>query len=187
MPASPDEPDLINLYALVTYLPEPLRQFLNNLRTELVPGCHLRAHVTVLPPRELTSEPNAWNQLVAQMKDFEPFEVELGDICVFQKTNVIFLSIWKGHQQLVDLHNRLAHGALAFNEPFEFHPHITLAQGLRPDKVESAREHAAQQWAQYPGPRSFLLDAMTFVRSTSDSNWIDLGEVALGSVPAAAS
>lgn len=187
MPVCPDEPDLINLYALVTYLPEPLRQCLNDLRMELVPGCHLRAHVTVLPPRELASERNAWNQLVAETKDFDPFEVELGDICVFQKTSVIYLSIGKGHQQLVDLHNGLAHGALAFDEPFEFHPHITLAQGLRPEEVEPAREYAARQWALYSGPRSFLLDAMTFVRSTSSNNWIDLGEIALGPVPAAAS
>lgn len=187
MAACPDDPDLINLYALVTYLPEPLRRFLNDLRTELVPGCHLRAHVTVLPPRELSSDQIAWNQLVAEMADVEPFEVELGEICVFQRTNVIFLSIWKGHEQLVKLHDRLAQRALAFPEPFEFHPHITLAQGLRPDEVDAAREYAAQKWANYTGPRSFALDTMTFVRSTRDSNWIDLGDVSLGSVQAAAS
>lgn len=187
MGGCPAEPDLINLYALVTYLPEPLLRFLNNLRTEIVPGCHLRAHVTILPPRELESERRAWNQLTAQVTEFDPFEVELGDICVFDKTNVLYLSIRKGHEQLVALHDRLSQGALAFAEPFEFHPHITLAQGLRPEQVNGAREYAAQKWANYTGPRTFLLDGMTFVRSTRTADWVDLGELSLGSVQAAAS
>jgi 2'-5' RNA ligase len=154
---------------------------------ELVPGCHLKAHVTVLPPRQLESERAAWNQLLVQTPDFAPIELELGEICVFEETKVLFLSIWRGRERLVELHDRLAQGSLAFAEPFKFHPHITLAQGLPVEEVPAAQEMAAQKWAAYSGPRSFLLDTMTFVRSTSDSNWIDLGEVVLGSVEAAAS
>jgi 2'-5' RNA ligase len=187
MHARPGQPDLINLYALVTYLPEPLRRFLNNLRMELVSGCHLRAHVTVLPPRLLASEKAAWNQLVAQMRDFDAFELELGEICVFCDTNVIYLSIWSGREKLIELHDRLAQGALAFDEPFPFQPHITLAQGLPVEQVAAAKEYAAQAWAAYSGPRSFTLDLVSFVQSTRDSEWVDLGELALGTVQAAAS
>lgn len=179
MLACPDEPDLINLYALVTYLPEPLRRFLNDLRMELVAGCHLRAHVTILPPRTLACRTAAWNQLATKMPDFDPFELELGDICVFEDTNVIYLSIWRGRERLMELHDRLAQGALAFKEPFDFQPHITLAQGLPPEQVPAAQEYAAQAWAAYSGPRSFTLDLMTFVQSTRESDWIDLGEVSL--------
>jgi 2'-5' RNA ligase len=187
MSTCPGEPDLIPKYALVTYLPEPLRRFLNNLRSELVPGCHLRAHVTVLPPRELACQAAAWNQLLVQTRDFEPFEVELGGINVFPETDVVYLSIRKGEEQLVTLHDRLATGALAFKEPFEFRPHVTLAQDLKPHEVPPAKQLATDKWTAYSGPRSFTLDAMTFVRRAPDDNWIDLGELSLGSVEAAAS
>ena len=48
------EQDGVNSYALVSYIPDPLRRFLDDLRRELVPGCVPAAHVTVLPPRPLS-------------------------------------------------------------------------------------------------------------------------------------
>src|SRR3954449_9213128 len=38
-------------FALVSYIPGRLAEFLDRLRCELSPGCRLRAHVTILPPR----------------------------------------------------------------------------------------------------------------------------------------
>ena len=43
----------LNVFALVIYIPDPLGRFLDDLRTELVPGCNPHAHVSVLPPRPL--------------------------------------------------------------------------------------------------------------------------------------
>ncbi len=182
MDGCPDEPDLINLYALVTYLPNPLGSFLNGLRQELVPGCHLRAHVTVLPPRQIQSSEAAWHQLQRQTPDFSPIELELGEIEVFEKTNVIYLAIRRGHDRLKDLHSYLAHSALEFQEPHEYHPHITLAQGLPEEKVKRSAEYAQHRWNEFRGSRRFLLENMTFVQSTASSDWVDLGELSLGVV-----
>ncbi len=187
MGVCPDDPDLINLFALVTYLPDPLRQCLNDLRRELVPGCHLKAHLTVLPPRALFSRKTAWEQLLLQTADQTPINVELGGILIFPKTNVIHVSIRKGRESLISLHDLLARDALFFDEPFDYHPHITLAQGLPEPDVAAAAALARRRWEEYRGPRGFTLDSMTFVQSTGLSDWVDLGEVALGEVRATAS
>jgi 2'-5' RNA ligase len=77
------------------------------------------------------------------------------------------------------MHERLAIRALAFDEPFEYHPHITLAQGLTAAEVVERKELARRRWQEYRGPRGFTLGSMTFVRSADRVDWRDLGEVVL--------
>lgn len=187
MDSSPESPDLINLYALVTYLPNPLGAYLNSLRRELVPNCHLRAHVTVLPPRRLISGAAGWGRLQRETLDFSPIEIELGDIEVFPITSVIYLSIHRGMKELVELHDHLAKDELAFDEPYQYHPHITLAQGLAGEPLAAAVDHAKKRWRAYKSSRKFVLDSMTFVQSTAQSEWLDLGEVPLGVIDEPAS
>ena len=70
--------DRINSFALVSYIPEPLAGFLDRLRQELVPNCFLRAHVTILPPRPISSSPEAaWETVRTLAPRFAPFEVEM--------------------------------------------------------------------------------------------------------------
>jgi 2'-5' RNA ligase len=172
------------LFALVTYLPEPLGPLLNGLREELVPGCHLRSHITVLPPRTLASRDAAWRQLQRDSAHFSPIWIDLDEIQVFPETSVVYLSVAEGSKELKGLHKRLSQGALAFNEPFEFTPHVTLAQGLTGESAVRAAEIARRRWASYRGPRGFLLDSMTFVESARTDQWSDLGELFLDAVAA---
>src|SRR4029077_19280876 len=89
--------DLVNCFSLVTYIPDPLRKFLDDLRRELVPGCAPHAHVTVLPPRPLTDSPDAAvTALRSRIPDFLPFQVTTGAVEVFEATDVIYLSVAKG-------------------------------------------------------------------------------------------
>lgn len=185
MGCRPEAPERINCFALVTYLPSPLGPFLNALRQELVPACHLRSHVTVLPPRQLQSCSAGWDQLQRQTIDFEPVYLELDSIEVFPKTSVIYVSIGRGREQLIKMHQLLAQDDLAFCEPFDFHPHITLAQGLVGVEVDAGAELARRRWESYQGPRGFMLDSMTFVQNTVSNDWLDLGELSLGTVVAA--
>ncbi len=83
------------------------------------------------------------------------------------------------------MHQLLAQDDLAFCEPFEFHPHITLAQGLVGIEVDTGAELARRRWESYQGPRGFMLDSMTFVQNTVSNDWLDLGELSLGTVVAA--
>src|ERR1700683_782267 len=89
--------DRINSFALVTYIPEPLAGFLDRLRQEVVPNCFLRAHVTILPPRPISSSPEAaWEAVRAMAPLFAPFDVEMTHLEVFPVSDVIHISIGGG-------------------------------------------------------------------------------------------
>src|SRR5271165_7028996 len=89
--------DRVNSFALVSYIPEPLAGFLDRLRQELVPNCFLRAHITVLPPRPITSPPaSAWEDLCSIAPRLEPFDVELTNVEVFPVSDVIYVSAGDG-------------------------------------------------------------------------------------------
>jgi len=172
-----------SLYALVIYLPEPLCGFLDRLRLEMVPGCNPHAHVSVLPPRPLPVAPEAAvDEALVTLAAFPPFDIELGGIEKFDSTDVIYISVAKGADQLRRMHAGLNRGALAFAEPFQYHPHITLAQELDPQRVAPLRELAETRWREFTGPRSFRADHTVFVQSTRDNCWVDLAEGPLSGV-----
>src|SRR5271170_5059149 len=100
--------DRINSFALVTYIPEPLAGFLDRLRQELVPNCFLRAHVTSLPPRPVSSTPEAaWEVIRAHAQRFAPFEIELGNIDLFPVSDVIFIQVAAGSDLLKQMHDAM--------------------------------------------------------------------------------
>ncbi|HLJ13547.1 MAG TPA: 2'-5' RNA ligase family protein [Bryobacteraceae bacterium] len=186
MPVEADGAQRINSFALVSYIPDPLGSFLDRLRHELVPRCSARAHVTVLPPRPLIYPPHdAWEELQAALEDVSPFTLTPTQVEIFPVTSVIYLGIGNGFQRLKDLHRMLNRFKLAFDEPFEFHPHITLAQDISHDDVEKAAQLAQRRWAEFPGDRRIRVQSLTFVQNTispePDCNkWVDLSECALG-------
>jgi 2'-5' RNA ligase len=171
----------VNSYALVAYIPAPLGRFLDELRCEIVPACVPRAHVTILPPRPLAvTAAEAWNQLSAKLRDFPAFEIECGEIEMFAATSVIYVAVKSGKQQLKQMHDLLNAGGLGFEEPFVYHPHITVAQELPSSDVAGAFEVARCRWADYRGSRTFPVEAITFVQNTSENRWLDLAHCVLG-------
>ena len=165
----------VNSFALVSYLPDRLGSFLDHLRGDLVQECSAKAHVTVLPPRPLHCGPEkAWQLLEQRLQGFQPFVIELGGIEVFPVTQVIYLAITTGHDELKRLHSSLNTGQLGFDEPFEYHPHVTLAQDLDPSQVQAVCERAAAMWREFSHPRSFVVDRLTFVQNTLENRWTDL-------------
>ena len=177
----PPARERINSFALVAYIPEPLAGFLDRLRQELVPNCFLRAHVTILPPRPIGSTPEAaWRAVEELVPRFRPFDMELADVVVFPITDVIYISVGPGNEELRKLHDHLNTSALRFDEPYRFHPHITLAQELKPDEVDELVTVAQARWAEYQGPRNFRVDKTVFVQNTRRNAWLDLGECTLG-------
>src|SRR5437667_3346475 len=97
MPCDPSGQELVDSFALVTYIPDPLGKFLDDLRRELVPGCTPHAHVTILPPRRLSGTPGAAIKTIrAQIPNFSPFEIETGEVTVFPVSDVVYLSLKEG-------------------------------------------------------------------------------------------
>jgi 2'-5' RNA ligase len=174
----------INCYALVAYIPGPLGEFLDHLRRELVPACAPRAHVTILPPRPVSAPPGtAVEQLNEWIAGIPAFEIETRQVEIFDTTSVIYIGLGTGREDLKRIHGRLNAGHLGFAEPFGYHPHITLAQDLSPDRVSRAHEEAKRRWAEFEGERTFRVETVTFVQNTSDNRWLDLAHWTLGAVP----
>jgi 2'-5' RNA ligase len=180
----PQPTDPINSYSLVGYVPGQLGLFLDQLRRDLVNTCFAQSHVTVLPPRPLVSPPEQALQAVREVvPTFAPFEVEMTGISIFPVTNVIYAEIGRGREELLQMHERLNREVLHFHEPFEYHPHITLAQNLELESFGTVLEKASEAWRQIPSHR-FVVDRLVWVQNTLSNRWIDLLECELKGVPA---
>jgi 2'-5' RNA ligase len=162
-------------FALVAYLPDPLGSFVNRVRRELAPGCRLRAHITILPPRQLAcAAPIASRELQEAIAHVRSFRVEAEKIQVFPISDVVYLSIGAGLAELQELHARLNYGRCCASEAWSYHPHVTLAQDLPGDAVGRMREIAERRWREYSGPRDFTVDKLAFVQGNPERGWMDL-------------
>jgi len=173
--------DRVNSFALVSYIPEPLAGFLDKLRQELVPNCFLRAHVTILPPRPICSSPEAaWKTVRDLVPLFSPFEVEMTQVEVFPVSDVIYIGIRRGAEELRNMHFAVNAEGLFCHENYPYHPHITLAQELKSDEVDELARVARARWTEWNGPKTFRVDKAVFVQNTRRNVWLDLGECTLG-------
>ena len=146
-----------------------------------MPDCFLRAHVTILPPRPISSPPGAaWDLVRWFAPQFAPFEVSLTSVEVFPVSDVIYVNIAAGTEQLTQMHAAMNADGLRFPDAFSYHPHVTLAQNLQPDQVDELMRVARARWAECPYAKTFRVEKAVFVQNTRSSGWIDLGECRLG-------
>jgi|DewCreStandDraft_4_1066084.scaffolds.fasta_scaffold52776_2 2'-5' RNA ligase len=179
----PAEPHYAGFYAVVAYIPEPLGGFLSALRSDLVPGCTLRSHLTILPPRRLTAPQDALvSELARLSKEIPSFEASLGDVEVFDSTGVIYLSLASGRQAVEHAHRVLNHGLFFAEDFFPFHPHVTIAQNLGALPFNEVLAEARRRWQECRHPRQFVVGELTLVRNVSPSLWEDLATHQLGPV-----
>lgn len=172
------------LYALVSYIPGPLGQFLNSLRGQLVSQCRLQAHLTLLPPRVLHSPQVLLSKdLDLLLRGIPSFEIALGDVETFESTKVIYLGIRHGETLLREIHSFLCQGRLEYEELYEFHPHITLAQDFPHSSFEELKDFARNQWSAWQGSKTFQVENLVFVRNRDASTWETVSEHALQPLP----
>src|ERR1700733_968415 len=170
-------------YALVAYLKNPAGGFVENLRRELHPDLpHLAAHLSILPPRPLQgTEDAALRALERICGDEEPFEVTLGDVETFVPvTPTIYIRVQGGGPHMSELHSKLNTEALAFEEPWPYIPHLTIAKMSAESPARRAFQIARQRWCEYSDSRRILLEKLTFVREDDENHWVDLAPVPLG-------
>ncbi|MBZ5585205.1 MAG: 2'-5' RNA ligase family protein [Acidobacteriia bacterium] len=173
----------LNIFALVIYIPDPLGRFLDDLRREVAPGCDPHAHVSVLPPRSLAGDwREASEEARALTEGMPSFEIELNGLKQFPVTEVVYIELGKGASELHELHANLNSGALKSEEPFTYHPHVTLAQEIPRGDVAAVYSAARRRWNEYRGPRRFRVERAVFVQGTMENRWIDLAEYCLGGV-----
>ncbi len=175
----------VNQYALVSYIPEPLGSFLDRLRLRLAPECKPHAHVTVLPPRPLRGTAElAEAELRDLTRQFHSFDVKLGDVQLFEATEVIYIAVECGVRELRKMHEELNAGAVQYDEPFVFHPHITLAQNLPHERVADTLRQAREMWSGWKNGSIFPVEELVFVQNTAQNVWVDLAHLQLAHEPA---
>jgi 2'-5' RNA ligase len=170
----------INSFALISYFSGPLADCLTRLRRELVSECEAKAHLTILPPRLIRgSAEQAARELAHNLQEFGPILVELGDVEIFVESRVIYVSVRAGRGELERMHDAINTGDVAFEEPFPYHPHVTLAQDLPAGSIGAVLERARRHWTDWPHPKSFMVEKLTFVQNTLANRWVDIEDVAL--------
>jgi 2'-5' RNA ligase len=95
---------------------------------------------------------------------------------VFPITHVIYADIGEGTAELEQMHRVLNRDGLFFEEPFEYHPHLTLAQGLMPEDVPDLIQLAERRWDEWSHGRTFTVNMLTFVQNTVENKWLDLAD-----------
>ena len=170
----------VGQFALVSYIPGVLAQFLDCLRLDLTPKCNPHAHVSILPPRPLVDElKDTIHLAAAHCRQVERFEIGLAELQVFPVSNVIYLGLEYGATELNSLYRMLNVGPLAHAEAFPYHPHITVAQSLAETDIDAAVAYARDEWAKYRGPRKFWVGQLSFVQQVAPDMWVDVAELAL--------
>jgi 2'-5' RNA ligase len=174
-------------YALVAYLKNPAGEFVENLRRELHPDLpHLAAHLTILPPRPLQgSESSALQVLERICGHEEPFEVTLGSVETFAPvTPTVYIKVDGAAARMSELHSKLNTEALAFQEEWQYIPHVTIVKMTAEQPAQTAFQMARERWAQFSGSRRILLERLIFVREElredAPNCWVDLAPVWLG-------
>jgi 2'-5' RNA ligase len=169
-------------YALVTYVRNPVGEFVEQLRRELHPTlAHMAAHLTILPPRELRGTEAAAREFLEEAcGGVVPFSVELGDVETFLPTTpTVFIQVKRAAYKMRELHDRLCGKALSCDENWPYIPHLTILKTETDEQARAACAMARERWAQFPGKREVSVEELMFVRENGPC-WQDVAPVALG-------
>ena len=169
-------------YALVTYVRNPVGEFVEQLRRELHPTiAHMAAHLTILPPRELSgTETAALEFLEDACARAIPFNVELGDVETFLPTTpTVFIQVKHAAYRMRELHDQLCGQGLGCPENWPYIPHLTILKTELDEQARAACLVARERWAAFPGPRRVHVEDLMFVRE-KDGCWQDVAPLALG-------
>ena len=170
-------------YALVAYVRSTIGEFVENLRRELHPAhAHLPAHLSILPPRQLSGTEDQAVELIEQVcSQVTPFQVTMGDVESFIPiTPTVFLRVAHAGYRMRELHDKLNTGALYSREQWPYMPHLTIFRMDQFKQARTALAPAIRRWGEYTGPRQILLDELTFVREAGANRWLDIAPVRLG-------
>lgn len=169
-------------YALVTYVRNPVGEFVEKLRRELHPSLpHMPAHLTILPPRVLAgAEEGALEFLGEICNRVVPFDVELGDVETFLPTTpTVFIQVKRAAYRIRELHDQLSGKALCCEESWPYIPHLTIVKTERDEQARAAFLIAQERWEKFEGKRQVHVDELMFVRETN-GHWQDVAPLPLG-------
>lgn len=128
---------------VVIELPEPVGRELQDWRASFGdPASYaVPAHITLMiAPRGATWE-DVVERVGAVAREWEPFRVEINGTGTFRPVSpVVYLRIGEGEDQCRALHEALHQERLVSASPFDFHPHVTIAQSVEEEDLDRAQE-----------------------------------------------
>lgn len=169
-------------YALVSYVRNPVGEFVEKLRQELHPStAHLAAHLTILPPRPLTgTEAAALEFLEEACSRVIPFDVELGEVESFLPTTpTVFIQVKRAAYKMRELHDQLGGKMLCSPESWPYIPHLTIVKTELDEQAREALKIAQERWREFRGNRQVHVDELMFV-CERNGVWKDLAPLPLG-------
>jgi 2'-5' RNA ligase len=96
------------------------------------------------------------------LEQLPAFDVDLSGVGRFDSTNVLYLALAEGNETMHQLHDALARGDLAYDEPFEFRPHLTLSDPLPEADVDAVQRRAEALWKSF-GVSRFRVEEIVFL------------------------
>jgi 2'-5' RNA ligase len=96
---------------------------------------------------------------------------------------VVYLGLEPGRDEIERIPGLLARAALASDEPYPFHPHITLAQDFPAERLDEVTQLARHRWADWKRERSFVVDRLSFVQGIDLCTWTTVREYDLNRSP----
>jgi 2'-5' RNA ligase len=158
-------------FALVSYVPEPLRSAIGKLAHDLSGASRPEAHITILPPRPLRGSLEEISDVVRSVLERVPaFDVRLAEVCRFDGTNVLYLNLSEGNETIHRLHDALNRGELAYDEPFEFRPHLTLSDPLPETDIDAVQRQAELMWKSFGVSRLHVGEIVFLYMAPEDAN-----------------
>ncbi len=146
-------------FALVSYVPDPLGAHLDSMTQALPSDTFRQAHITILPPRPLRIPVETASDYTRKILDrFKAFEVELSAVRRFPVTGTLYLDLSEGNEMIHRVHDALNTADLAFEEEFEFHPHLTLAASVPGGSIDLMQARAEQLWLEIEPKRRFTVN-----------------------------
>ncbi len=128
---------------IVIAIPEPWVTQLTDLRLQLgdLQGALVPAHVTVLPPVSLPKEDRTRviRHLRSVAQRHHPFRITLRGAATFRPlSQVAYIAVEEGAQECRSLAEDVRTGPLDRPLRFQYHPHVTLAQGVDDPAIDLA-------------------------------------------------
>jgi 2'-5' RNA ligase len=153
-----------NFFTLVSYTPEPLRSWLLDLRQDL--GVHVSSepHITILPPRPLsTTVEQARDRITAVLSRWRGFDVQLYAVRAFPETRVLYMDVSDGADAMRELHAQLNCAEFAHAELYPFHPHVTIGGPIEPENLDRMARKASEAFERTICPCRFQINDVALV------------------------
>jgi 2'-5' RNA ligase len=110
---------------------------------------------------------------------FTAFDVELTEITRFPVTDVLYIALGRGHEDAYRAHSALNRGIFAYQEPFEYRPHVTLMVPRAGADIDGSQQASARKWAEFKGSKRFPVDRLDFLRQDAAGGWERVREIYL--------